>query len=157
MSTDVVFNLVEALTRVDEDEELFHTLAELFVEQAPLDEDRPIGRRASLLLPQYGRVFESIDKHHSVEEIVAGRFTRAVYRDQIDCTSNHARLALHRRPPGTRGRRTRGPARLLRDEHAATEIFLSEKINRLARRSGIIDEPSPDPLTQDRFHRTIPS
>ncbi len=37
MSTDVVFNLAEALTRVDEDEELFHTLAELFVEQAPLD------------------------------------------------------------------------------------------------------------------------
>jgi len=37
MSTDVVFNLAEALTRVDEDEELFHTLAELFLEQAPLD------------------------------------------------------------------------------------------------------------------------
>ena len=37
MSTDVVFNLAEALTRVDEDEDLFHALAELFVEQAPLD------------------------------------------------------------------------------------------------------------------------
>lgn len=37
MSTDVIFNLAEALTRVDEDEDLFYTLAELFVEQAPLD------------------------------------------------------------------------------------------------------------------------
>jgi HPt (histidine-containing phosphotransfer) domain-containing protein len=37
MSTDVIFNLAEALTRVDEDEDLFHTLAELFIEQAPLD------------------------------------------------------------------------------------------------------------------------
>jgi HPt (histidine-containing phosphotransfer) domain-containing protein len=37
MSTDIVFNLAEALTRVDEDEDLFHTLAELFIEHAPLD------------------------------------------------------------------------------------------------------------------------
>lgn len=37
MSTDVVFNLAEALTRVDEDEDLFQTLVELFIEQAPLD------------------------------------------------------------------------------------------------------------------------
>lgn len=37
MSRDVVFNLAEALARVDEDEELFHALVELFVDQAPLD------------------------------------------------------------------------------------------------------------------------
>jgi histidine phosphotransfer protein HptB len=37
MSTEVIFNLAEALTRVDEDVDLFHTLAELFAEQAPLD------------------------------------------------------------------------------------------------------------------------
>jgi len=37
MSTDLVFNLAEALTRVDEDKDLFQSLAELFVEQAPLD------------------------------------------------------------------------------------------------------------------------
>lgn len=37
MSTEVIFNLAEALARVDADEDLFHTLAELFVEQAPLD------------------------------------------------------------------------------------------------------------------------
>lgn len=37
MSHLPVFNLAEALTRVDEDEDLFHTLAELFIEQAPLD------------------------------------------------------------------------------------------------------------------------
>lgn len=37
MTTETVFNLAEALTRVDEDEDLFQTLAELFVEQAPLD------------------------------------------------------------------------------------------------------------------------
>lgn len=37
MNTDVVFNLAEALTRVDEDEDLFQTLVELFIEQAPLD------------------------------------------------------------------------------------------------------------------------
>jgi HPt (histidine-containing phosphotransfer) domain-containing protein len=37
MSPEGVFNLAEALTHVDEDEDLFHTLAELFVEQAPLD------------------------------------------------------------------------------------------------------------------------
>ena len=37
MSTDGVFNLAEALTRVDEDEDLFQTLVELFIEQAPLD------------------------------------------------------------------------------------------------------------------------
>lgn len=37
MSHEPVFNLAEALTRVDEDEDLFQTLAELFIEQAPLD------------------------------------------------------------------------------------------------------------------------
>lgn len=37
MNTDVVFNLADALTQVDGDEELLRTLAELFVEQAPLD------------------------------------------------------------------------------------------------------------------------
>ncbi len=37
MSAEAVFNLAEALTRVDEDEDLFQTLAELFIEQAPLD------------------------------------------------------------------------------------------------------------------------
>lgn len=37
MNTEPVFNLAEALTRVDEDEDLFRTLAELFIEQAPLD------------------------------------------------------------------------------------------------------------------------
>jgi len=37
MSTEAIFNLAEALTRVDEDEDLLYTLAELFVEQAPLD------------------------------------------------------------------------------------------------------------------------
>jgi HPt (histidine-containing phosphotransfer) domain-containing protein len=37
MSAEGVFNLAEALTHVDEDEDLFHTLAELFVEQAPVD------------------------------------------------------------------------------------------------------------------------
>ncbi|MFO0708027.1 MAG: Hpt domain-containing protein [Nitrospira sp.] len=37
MSTPTVFNLEDALARVDEDEELFQTLAELFVEQAPHD------------------------------------------------------------------------------------------------------------------------
>ncbi|SPP65116.1 Hpt domain-containing protein [Nitrospira lenta] len=37
MSADDVFNLADALTRVDDDEELFQTLAELFLEQAPLD------------------------------------------------------------------------------------------------------------------------
>jgi HPt (histidine-containing phosphotransfer) domain-containing protein len=37
MSTEVIFNLAEALTRVDEDEDLLYTLAELFVEQTPLD------------------------------------------------------------------------------------------------------------------------
>lgn len=37
MSTGAVFNLAEALAQVDEDEELFQTLAELFVEQAPQD------------------------------------------------------------------------------------------------------------------------
>lgn len=37
MSPEGVFNLAEALTRVDEDEDLFQTLAELFIEQAPLD------------------------------------------------------------------------------------------------------------------------
>ncbi|TKB82172.1 MAG: Hpt domain-containing protein [Nitrospira sp.] len=37
MSDEGVFNLAEALTRVDEDEDLFQTLAELFIEQAPLD------------------------------------------------------------------------------------------------------------------------
>lgn len=37
MSTEAIFNLAEALARVDEDEDLLYTLAELFVEQAPLD------------------------------------------------------------------------------------------------------------------------
>ena len=37
MSAEGVFNLAEALTRVDEDEDLFQTLVELFIEQAPLD------------------------------------------------------------------------------------------------------------------------
>lgn len=37
MSTESVFNLADALARVDEDEELFQTLAELFIEQAPSD------------------------------------------------------------------------------------------------------------------------
>lgn len=37
MSHEPVFNLSEALTRVEEDEDLFQTLAELFIEQAPLD------------------------------------------------------------------------------------------------------------------------
>lgn len=37
MTTDRVFNLAEALTRVDQDEDLFYTLADLFLEQAPLD------------------------------------------------------------------------------------------------------------------------
>ncbi|ULA63067.1 MAG: Hpt domain-containing protein [Nitrospira sp.] len=37
MSADDAFNLAEALTHVDEDEELFRTLVEIFVEQAPVD------------------------------------------------------------------------------------------------------------------------
>lgn len=37
MSTERVFNLEDALARVDKDEELFQTLAELFIEQAPQD------------------------------------------------------------------------------------------------------------------------
>lgn len=37
MSTEPVFNLAEALARVDEDADLFQTLAELFIEQAPQD------------------------------------------------------------------------------------------------------------------------
>lgn len=37
MTSASVFNLAEALARVDQDEELFQTLAELFVEQAPQD------------------------------------------------------------------------------------------------------------------------
>ena len=37
MSQEPVFNLTEALTRVESDEDLFQTLAELFIEQAPLD------------------------------------------------------------------------------------------------------------------------
>ncbi len=37
MSADGVFNLADALTHVDQDEDLFQTLVELFIEQAPLD------------------------------------------------------------------------------------------------------------------------
>jgi len=37
MSSESPFNLSEALTRVDQDEDLFFTLVELFIEQAPLD------------------------------------------------------------------------------------------------------------------------
>lgn len=37
MSSKPVFNLAEALARVDEDADLFHALAELFIEQAPQD------------------------------------------------------------------------------------------------------------------------
>lgn len=37
MSTQAIFNLEEALARIDQDEELFQTLAELFLEQAPQD------------------------------------------------------------------------------------------------------------------------
>jgi HPt (histidine-containing phosphotransfer) domain-containing protein len=37
MTTETSFNLADALARVDEDQDLFLTLAELFIEQAPLD------------------------------------------------------------------------------------------------------------------------
>jgi len=37
MSGEDVFNLAEALTHVDEDTDLFRTLIELFLEQAPVD------------------------------------------------------------------------------------------------------------------------
>lgn len=37
MTPDAVFNLDDALARVDQDVELFQTLTELFLEQAPLD------------------------------------------------------------------------------------------------------------------------
>jgi len=37
MTTEVTFNLADALARVDQDQDLFMTLAEIFIEQAPLD------------------------------------------------------------------------------------------------------------------------
>lgn len=37
MTTDISFNLDDALARVDQDQDLFVTLAELFIEQAPQD------------------------------------------------------------------------------------------------------------------------
>jgi HPt (histidine-containing phosphotransfer) domain-containing protein len=37
MSTDAVFNLDEALARVEHDREIFETIAELFVEHGPND------------------------------------------------------------------------------------------------------------------------
>lgn len=37
MSTDAVFNLADALSRLDQDEDLFYTLVEIFVEQVPMD------------------------------------------------------------------------------------------------------------------------
>lgn len=37
MSAPAVFNLADALARIDQDEELFQTLAEIFLDQAPQD------------------------------------------------------------------------------------------------------------------------
>lgn len=37
MTTEACFNLADALARVDQDQDLFLTLAELFIDQAPLD------------------------------------------------------------------------------------------------------------------------
>ena len=67
-------------------------------------EDGPIGRRERLLFPQHCGIPEGLDKHHSIEEIVTGRFTMPFHLDHIHCTSDHTGPALHRGPPRVRGR-----------------------------------------------------
>ena len=78
-------------------------------------------RAAQAVVPQSHGIFECIDEYHSIEDN-HGPPRAALHLDQIDRTPDHG-PASHRSPPSVRRRIPSRPARLLRNEGPAPDIF----------------------------------